>query len=56
MKGVYTKENSVWCIKIYSNRFDKKSIEKMHKLLDDGITEVREVKNLEKRVAKMVRK
>jgi hypothetical protein len=55
VKGTYTKENGVWCIKIYSNNFDKKSVARMHKLLDDGISEVSEVIKLEKRISKLLK-
>lgn len=52
MKVSYTKEDGEWCIKIYSNSFNKKSIERMHKLLDLGIKEVSEVRKMMKRIAK----
>lgn len=56
MKCTYSKEDKEWCIKIYSNTFSAKSIEKMHKMLDYGISDILEIKQHMKRVAKLIKR
>jgi len=50
----YSKDTQGWIIKIHSDTFDKRSIAKMHKLLDDGIADIVETKKMIKRVTKVL--
>ena len=53
MKGTISKENDSWCIKLYSNKYDKRSIERLHNLLNQSIENIKETNKTMKRVEKI---